>query len=73
MIRALLPDTPRPPQFQPELPKNRFLCKLYFSRFTNRSLADIVCAKNQKRMKETVPEINESITKIVRNRDNFKV
>ena len=38
MLRALLPDTPRPPQFQPELQKNSFCVKLDFSRFTNRSL-----------------------------------
>ena len=30
MLRALLPDTPRPPQFQPELPKSHFLCKTLF-------------------------------------------
>jgi len=38
MLRALTPDTPRSPQFQPELPKNQFLLKTRFSRFTNRSL-----------------------------------
>ena len=30
MVRALLPDTPRPPQFQPELWKNQFLWKTRF-------------------------------------------
>ena len=30
MVRALHPDTPRPPQFQPELPKNKFLWKTRF-------------------------------------------
>ena len=38
MLRALPPDTPRPPQFQPELWKNQFLWKTRFSRFTNKSL-----------------------------------
>ena len=38
MLRVLPPDTPRPPQFQPELWKNQFLWKTRFSRFTNRSL-----------------------------------
>ena len=38
MLRAFLPDTPRPPQFQPELPKNIFCVKLDFSRFTNKCL-----------------------------------
>ena len=30
MLRALPPDTPRPPQFQPELPKKQFLWKTRF-------------------------------------------
>ena len=30
MLRALPPDTPRPPQFQPELPTNHFLWKTRF-------------------------------------------
>ena len=33
MLRALPRDTPRPPQFQPELPKKQFLWKTRFSQF----------------------------------------
>ena len=45
MVRALPPDTPRPPQFQPELWKNSFCEKLDFSRFTNRSLVSGWCSQ----------------------------
>ena len=33
MVRALLPDTPRPPQFQPELWKKQLLWKTWFFSF----------------------------------------
>ena len=37
MVRAVLPDTPRPPQFQPELWKKQFCSHQNdFSRFTNK-------------------------------------
>jgi len=38
MVRALLPDTPRPHQFQHELQFFTFFAKLDFSRFTNKCL-----------------------------------
>jgi hypothetical protein len=48
MVRALLPDTPKPPQFQPELPFFSFLQYFQFfpclPRFTNKCLA-FVCLR----------------------------
>ena len=56
MLRALLPDTPRPHQFQPELRKTNCCEKLDFSRFTNRCLDFEVAITAESTIKElTIP------------------